>query len=540
MTRTVFEETVNGSACRQLHGFVEKEDFDTDGVKADVAIFEEEEDSNLLRATAHRIGIMKPISSFVRRQRVCAKALSAGMPFHYWKNQRNLKGPEYAVKPRFGSIKEEVLESGLVGAAEFESGVIQKALRYITTKKCRKMKSNEHISYQYDLKSGSPLEPRHLHSLFSYTDYTDFCTEFSRQFRAENEEEPLESINNRNSFYYHVSKALNEIVTLFGTSGYGIWNNNTLECEGGESGPFWCGLNCVLNVPEFAISFYGPTSTTKTKEIAVRFAGETGMLMVMNNQKGDRKNEKFLNVKAFSAFAEEDERLFMGSTEYLTVESLVVVQTAKNYRLSIGAYSKLDQVLKGHDVRFNISSDEVHALFGAMESVRGRGTEWKRSKYLDQFAVDNFYLMTLKKTEIELNLENINMINNKSFGELLFHSISKEHKVEGPNDTTNVLRGDLIPLFPNLSTITINIGYSFPFSVSRLLDELSAVDLPRSLSTIKIYGEGYAFLSKSVDTNLKQKAAAMNMTVEMEEGEVKVHGHTFTMSPDILTIGIHH
>ena len=255
MTRTVFEETVNGSACRQLHGFVEKEDFDTDGVKADVAIFEEEEDSNLLRATAHRIGIMKPISSFVRHQRVCGKALSAGKRFNWWALKRESdryaggygiypqwrRLPEYAVKPRFGSIKEEVLESGLVGAAEFESGVIQKALRYIQTKKCRKMKSPAvgygYISFQYDLEPGSPLEPRHLHSLFSYTDYTDFCTEFSRQFRAENEEEPLESINNRNSFYYHVSKALNEIVTLFGTDG--------ITWDGGESGPFWCGLNCV-------------------------------------------------------------------------------------------------------------------------------------------------------------------------------------------------------------------------------------------------------------------------------------------------------
>ena len=532
MTRTVFEETVNGSACRQLHGFVEKEDFDTDGVKADVAIFEEEEDSNLLRATAHRIGIMKPISSFIRHQRVCAKALSAGKPFHYWKQLGYRRKPEYAVKPRFGSIKEEVLESGLVGAAEFESGVIQKALRYIQTKKCRKMKSNRHSSY-YDLEKGSPLEPRHLHSLFSYTDYTDFCTEFSRQFRAENEEEPLESINNRNSFYYHVSKALNEIVTLFGNDGDRDISGNLLS--GRESGSFWCGLNCVLNVPEFAISFYGPTSTTKTKEIAVRFAGERGMLMVMNNKEGFSEYEKFLNVKAFSAFAEEDERLFMGSTQYLTVESLVVVQTAKNYRLSIGAYSKLDQVLKGGGVDMvginglDISSDEVDALFGAMESVRGRGTEWKRSKYLDQFAVDNFYLMTLKKSEITFRLYYIKSIKNKSFGELLFHSISRNHTVEGPNDTTNVLRGDLIPLFPNLSTITINAFPSFPFSVSRLLDELSAVDLPRSLSTIKIKGKANGFLSNSVDTNLKQKAAAMNMTMELS-------GY----GDSTLTIGIHH
>lgn len=103
--------------------------------------------------------------------------------------------------------------------------------------------------------------------------------------------------------------------------------------------------------------------------------------------------------------------------------------------------------------------------------------------------------------------------------------------MEGANDITNVLRGDLISLFPKLSTVTI-IAHSFPFSVSRLLDELSAVDLPRSLSTIEIIGKGNGFLSNSVDTNLKQKAAAMNMTMELEEGD--------DWNADFLTIGIHH
>ena len=167
-----------------------------------------------------------------------------------------------------------------------------------------------------------------------------------------------------------------------------------------------------------------------------------------------------------------------------------------------------------------ISSKEMDIILGAMESVRGRGTEWKRSKNLDQFAVDNFYLMTLKKTNVELDLSDIDSIKNKSFGDLLFHGTSWRSGGDIPEDMTNVMRGDLIPLFPNLSTITID-AFGFPFSVSCLLDELSSVELPRSLSSIVIVdiNDESGFIRDEMDSDLVQKAAAMNVTVELEEAE---------------------
>merc|ERR1712079_419696 len=143
----------------------------------------------------------------------------------------------------------------------------------------------------------------------------------------------------------------------------------------------------------------------------------------------------------------------MGSHDlhHLTVDSLVVIETAKNYRVSIGSYSKMDRVLKRGGYEFVFTESEVNILRGAMESVRGRGTEWKTVKLLDQFAVDNFYLMTLKKTEIILDLYQINKIETKSFVDLIFHSVSKRNKGDVPNDNSNVIRGDFISLFPNLS-----------------------------------------------------------------------------------------
>ena len=93
-----------------------------------------------------------------------------------------------------------------------------------------------------------------------------------------------------------------------------------------------------------------------------------------------------------------------------------------------------------------------------------------------------------------------------------------------PDDTTNVMRGDFISLFTNLSTVTIwaHGGYGtvggFPFSVCRLMDELSAVDLPRSLSTIKIKDRKNenGFIRKAMDSeDLRKRLDAMNVTMEL-------------------------
>merc|ERR1712130_1078299 len=132
--------------------------------------------------------------------------------------------------------------------------------------------------------------------------------------------------------------------------------------------------------------------------------------------------EMFFNAKPLSAFPEEDERLFIGSTHYLTVESLVVIQSAKNYRLSIGAFAKFDQVLNGHDMEdVVITEQEMEIIVGALESVKGKGTASKMSKYLDEFAVDNFYLMTLQKTNIILYLWDIDKLNDQRMKELVVH-----------------------------------------------------------------------------------------------------------------------
>merc|ERR1712183_54757 len=160
---------------------------------------------------------------------------------------------------------------------------------------------------------------------------------------------------------------------------------------------------------------------------------------------------------------------------------------------------------------------ERDIISGAVESVSGRGTVSKTSKYLDQFAQDNFYLMTLQKTDIVLNLSVINRMEDEWMKGLFAHRMEYEHKVKGPEDTTNVIKAQLFPLFTNLRTVSIIRAGVYPFSVGRLVDELSSVELPDSLSTITISGGTTKWAQQSVDSAVRDKAAALNMTVTMKE-----------------------
>ena len=53
-------------------------------------------------------------------------------------------------------------------------------------------------------------------SILLYCNFSDFCTEFSKTFRAIHAYETLTSIKERNRKYRHLSKILRETVQLFG------------------------------------------------------------------------------------------------------------------------------------------------------------------------------------------------------------------------------------------------------------------------------------------------------------------------------------
>ena len=63
-----------------------------------------------------------------------------------------------------------------------------------------------------------------------------------------------------------------------------------------------------MSMPQFQISLYSPTSTTIHEEVAMRFSGESGMIIQFDNHRGDAMNTRGFDCSWISRYCEEDER----------------------------------------------------------------------------------------------------------------------------------------------------------------------------------------------------------------------------------------
>lgn len=204
----------------------------------------------------------------------------------------------------------------------------------------------------------------------------------------------------------------------------------------------------------------------------------------------------------------------MGNVCWLNVDSIALVQTGINYKQAVGAFSKFDQVLKGQCVDAECLTSIDLAILQHCIMINQLTNEWLTQqnqkwswsdklthKFVDHFAMDNFYNFCFGKTRLVLDLCSIfsmieqaiptkvheNKAKEKSipegFAQLFVYEIRKKQN-RSPKD--NLIRRDLISLFPNLNRITIVAEDGFEFSVEALLEELAAT--PNLVSKVEIIG----------------------------------------------------
>merc|ERR1712228_795249 len=166
-----------------------------------------------------------------------------------------------------------------------------------------------------------------LISLILYSDHGAHCSEFSASFRALSPFEPLEVTKERNREFWWMSKTLRETVELFGQCRRGDLDKNSVK------GPFYCGVNKVMVLPQFNLRLCAPTSTTMQIEIALKFATSNGTVIQLNNNSSDDKFDdlRLFNISWISRFKDEDERLFIGGFWRIRVESIRLTKTRTNF-----------------------------------------------------------------------------------------------------------------------------------------------------------------------------------------------------------------
>ena len=214
--------------------------------------------------------------------------------------------PQYRVTPQYNDLKEEMLNYRYFPFVQYKR-VMTKAEGYFNTEIARSIKGPRRY----------PFGVEHLICIILYCDYSELSTDFTLSFRKSHDFQILSHIKKHNSCYFHWGLILREAIMSYGQS-YNKENGILSELRG----PFFCGMSKVLNIPHFNMYINCPLSTSIYCEVALKFSGEAGMILQLDNSRGDCQMLKGMDVSWISRFREEDERyiyvyIYHTSIQYL-------------------------------------------------------------------------------------------------------------------------------------------------------------------------------------------------------------------------------
>ena len=214
------------------------------------------------------------------------------------------------IAPKYGSFKKEIANYKDIEFKQYEEEIKIKAESYQNTPIVKATKAVVHgvlrhnKGLHYGIFGYAPLGFPNLVSLIMYTDYSALSSDFSSSFRKTSPFETLKSIKRRNAEYYWLSRTLRETVEIFGQCSHYTSRNGVLE------GSYFCGMSFVMNMPEFNIFLCSPTSTSKQIEVAIKFSGDQGIVIQLDNPPDTWQYSLLygFNCSWISRYKEEDER----------------------------------------------------------------------------------------------------------------------------------------------------------------------------------------------------------------------------------------
>eukprot|EP01084_Bolivina_argentea_P074984 135993_1 len=201
--------------------------------------------------------------------------------YHNWNDHSGFERHELYITVKYTSLKAELLSNNIHSLTMFElNESMVKAMEYMNTEKAKQITASYIPSdrYHYDIPEGTCITFNHLLTVILYTDWSEFSTQLTSTFRKTQPYETLSMLKLRNKEFANCSKTLRECVECFGNFGWQDWldDKQNIDAEN-ERGPVFCGMNFVMVIPQFNIRLCGPTSTTKSIAVALRFATDNGM-----------------------------------------------------------------------------------------------------------------------------------------------------------------------------------------------------------------------------------------------------------------------
>ncbi len=421
-----------------------------------------------------------------------------------------------AVKPVYDSLKDEVVGDHDVNSRKWRENVVLKAEKYLDSESVRKITAQRASggTATGQNEKGSPLTKEHLFAVILYCDFGALCTAFSATFRLQDVFEDIESLKARHSQFAHFGRLLVELVLDFGINGYP--HSRDTHNPSFQRGPFFCGINCPLNIGSYAIRLNGPCSTSTQRSVAVNFAKSNGIILKLNNDTFHGREQSFFDCSWISNYLEESERLWIAGKHPLRIVHILIVRTAKNYRKMIRALYLFDAMVSGVDMRGcplreeQSDFDLLSELIEFTVNERGGGVT-----DFDSYLKNEWKLFIQNRTEIKLHLHQLK-IHFQSLSKLvMFNVVDNEKKTANGKD--NVLRPEWISMFPSLHSVTIRTGYDdYKFRLEALLESMQSIS---PSITVSVEDRGEWIQSAMTDeVSAAFDAAGWSLEYDKEDG----------------------
>eukprot|EP01084_Bolivina_argentea_P271770 462515_1 len=535
---SLLNDNVDDDHVNKLRALISAEQYDSDTINEDI-----EHIGNISNYINHKQCI-DSIKHFIQTTKIRSSSFSIGLRFYYWNFYETIQDvPEKEIannvndhngynisqlfiKQKYSSFKEEISNYKYISMQQYEDNVVLKARNYKDTEIVKSMYavvnrwsgSNLH----YDINHESKLFFHHLLAVILYTDFSDLSTDFSSTFRKIAPFESLSSIKLRNGEYYWLSKILRETVELYGRCGYEEDKN------GGLSGPFYCGMTCVMHMPGFNIRLCSPTSTSMQIEVAIKFSGDDGMILQFNNVCSPADLLRGFNCSWISRYKEEDERLFFGGQWMIKIESIRIRRTAQNFKKFMHSLYYFDNMITGGNfTNMKIKTAHTEIIKCLINHTLGK----QITKKIDPYIYSTFECFCQSKQQIALDLYQLKKADEKmrnlimySMDECVHFRVYKEEKARVDTDFRNLFRSQIFQIFKNIKTViikTTSVGgiLSYSLSIFGLLSLIEPTSVNKVIvKAVAIYGESNNWITSlwTSSSTIKKKYNEQNYSISVK------------------------
>merc|ERR1712228_38342 len=287
-------------------------------------------------------------------------------------------------------------------------------------------------------------------------------------------------------------------------------------------GPFYCGVNKVMVLPQFNLRLCAPTSTTMHIEVAHKFATRNGTVIQLNNNSDPYYDQlRLFNISWLSRFKDEDERLFIGGVWRVRVQSIRLTKTRENFETFFVSLFYFDAMVTAKQGMNNLKINSNQR--GVIKSLIKWRLEQKKDPKMNEYLYQTFDAYTKNKKQIEINLFYLNDAKESMYN-LIVHSLEKVAKPKDENDCVNILQPELPKIFPNVKTVHIDAGYydyKFPFSLIAFLRLIKSTKWQHVIIKAKGYNNWISELWKASESSIKNEYYAASYNIEyVEKGKV--------------------